>query len=60
MYQLNLAIAGIAVGTVMLPQLSKHVKNNNFKQITDLQNRALELCLFLSIPAATALVLRSE
>jgi len=59
-YQINLAIAGIAVGTVMLPQLSKHVKNNNFKQITDLQNRALELCLFLSIPAATALVLGSE
>ena len=59
-YQINLAVAGIAVGTVMLPELSKHVKNNNFEQITDLQNRALELCLFLSIPAATALVLASE
>ena len=59
-YQINLAVAGIAVGTVMLPELSKHIKNNNFKQITNLQNRALELCLFLSIPAATALVLASE
>tara|TARA_Y100000590_G_scaffold202939_1_gene230298 strand:- start:49 stop:1575 length:1527 start_codon:yes stop_codon:yes gene_type:complete len=59
-YQMNLAVAGIAVGTVMLPELSKHVKNNNFKQITNLQNRALELCLFLSIPAGTALVLASE
>ena len=59
-YQMNLAVAGIAVGTVMLPELSKHVKNNNFKQITNLQNRALELCLFLSIPAAIALVLASE
>jgi len=59
-YQINLAIAGIAVGTVMLPELSKHVKNNNFEQITNLQNRALELCLFLSIPAAVALVLASE
>jgi len=58
-YQMNLAVAGIAVGTVMLPELSKHVKSNNSEQITNLQNRALELCLFLSIPAAVALVLAS-
>jgi putative peptidoglycan lipid II flippase len=59
-YQINLAVAGIAVGTVMLPELSKYVKNNNFKLINNLQNRALELCLFLSIPASIALVLASE
>ncbi|MDC0231737.1 murein biosynthesis integral membrane protein MurJ [Pelagibacteraceae bacterium] len=59
-YQINLAIAGIAVGTVMLPELSKHVKNNNSLQINNLQNRALELCLFLSIPAGVALVLAAE
>jgi len=57
---MNLAVAGIAVGTVMLPELSKHVKNNNSEQITNLQNRALELCLFLSVPAAVALVLASD
>ena len=59
-YQINLAVAGIAVGTVILPELSKHIKNNNSVQVTNLQNRALELSLFLSIPAATALVLASE
>ncbi len=59
-YQINLAVAGIAVGTVMLPELSKHVKNNNIDLINNLQNRALELCLFLSVPAATALILASE
>jgi len=59
-YQINLAVAGIAIGTVMLPELSKHVKNKSFEKITNLQNRALELCLFLSVPAATALVLASE
>ena len=53
-YQMNLAVAGIAVGTVMLPELSKHVKNNNSEQIDNLQNRSLELCLFLSIPAAVS------
>ena len=59
-YQINLAVAGIAVGTVMLPELSKYVKQKNSEQISNLQNRALELCLFLSVPAATALVLASE
>ena len=39
---------------------SKYVKNNNSEEIKNLQNRALELCLFLSVPAATALVLASE
>ena len=59
-YQINLAVAGIAVGTVMLPELSKHIKNNNYEEINNLQNRSLELCLFLSIPAAVALILASE
>ena len=59
-YQINLAVAGIAVGTVMLPELSKYVKIKDTKKITNLQNRALELCMFLSIPAATALALASE
>ncbi len=59
-YQINLAVSGIAVGTVMLPELSKHVKNKNFEQIKNLQNRALELCLFLSVPASVALVLASK
>ena len=59
-YQMNLAVAGIAIGTVMLPELSKHIKNNNFEQATNLQNRALELSLFLSIPAAVALIIASD
>ena len=59
-YQINLAVAGIAVGTVMLPELSKHIKNDSYKKITDLQNRSLELSLFLSVPAAVALILASE
>ena len=59
-YQINLAVAGIAVGTVMLPELSKHVNNKNSEKIINLQNRSLELCLFLSVPAALALVLASD
>ncbi|MDC0427636.1 murein biosynthesis integral membrane protein MurJ [Candidatus Pelagibacter sp.] len=59
-YQINLAIAGIAIGTVILPQLSKHVQNKKKEKIHLIQNKALELSLFLSIPAATALLIASE
>jgi len=59
-YQINLAIAGIAIGTVILPQLSKHVKSNKKDKINLIQNKALELSLFLSIPAALALLIASE
>ncbi|MBT3599859.1 MAG: murein biosynthesis integral membrane protein MurJ [Candidatus Pelagibacter sp.] len=59
-YQINLAIAGIAIGTVILPQLSKHVQNKKKEKINLIQNKALELSLFLSIPAAIALLIASE
>ena len=59
-YQINLAIAGIAIGTVILPQLSKYVQNNKKEKINLIQNKALELSLFLSIPAAIALSIASE
>jgi putative peptidoglycan lipid II flippase len=59
-YQINLAIAGIAIGIVVLPQLSKHVQKHNKKKINLIQNKALELSLFLSIPAAMALLIASE
>jgi len=59
-YQINLAIAGIAIGTVILPQLSKHVQSNKKEKINLIQNKALELSLFLSFPAAIALLIASE
>ena len=59
-YQINLAIAGIAIGTVILPQLSKYVQSQKKEKINLIQNKALELSLFLSIPAAIALLIASE
>ena len=59
-YQINLAIAGIAIGTVILPQLSRHVNSNESEKITLLQNKALEFSLFLSLPASIALLIASE
>ena len=59
-YQINLAIAGIAIGVVVLPQLSKHVHRKKKSKISLIQNKALELSMFLSIPASVALVIGSE
>ena len=59
-YQINLAIAGIAIGTVILPNLSRHIKNKNKPKIMELQNKALELSLFLSLPATLALLFASK
>jgi len=59
-YQINLAIAGIAIGTVILPQLSKYIQNDKKEEIILIQNKALELSLFLSIPATIALLIGSE
>ena len=59
-YQINLAIAGIAIGVVVLPQLSKHIQNNKKNKILLIQNKALELSLFLSLPASVALLIGSD
>ena len=59
-YQINLAIAGIAIGVVILPQLSKHIYLKKRKKILQIQNKALELSMFLSLPATAALFVGSE
>ena len=59
-YQINLAIAGIAIGVVVLPQLSKYIDLKNKKKILLIQNKALELSMFLSLPASAALFIGSE
>ena len=59
-YQINLAIAGIAIGVVILPQLSKYVHLKKRKEIIRIQNKALELSMFLSLPASVALYIGSD
>ena len=59
-YQINLAIAGIAVGTVALPSLSKSIKLNDQKSVDLIQNRSMELSLLLSIPATFGLLIASK
>ena len=59
-YQINLAIAGIAIGVVVLPKLSQYVHLNKKNKILLIQNKALELSMFLSLPATVALIVGSD
>jgi putative peptidoglycan lipid II flippase len=59
-YQINLAIAGIAIGVVILPQLSKYIQLKEKNKISLIQNKALELSMFLSLPASVALFVGSD
>ncbi len=58
--ELPLAVIGIAVGTVLLPMLSRQVREGKREEASHSQNRALELALFLSLPASAALMVIAE
>ena len=59
-YQINLAIAGIAVGTVALPSLAKSIKSKDQRSIDTIQNKSVELSLLLSVPATFGLFISSK
>tara|TARA_B110000444_G_scaffold258008_1_gene297804 strand:- start:818 stop:2350 length:1533 start_codon:yes stop_codon:yes gene_type:complete len=59
-YQINLAIAGIAIGTVAFPELSKNIKIGNTDNVMNIQNKSLQLCLLFSLPACFGLIIASE
>lgn len=54
--QLPLGLLGIGVGTAILPLLSRQIGGGDARAAAHTQNRALELALFLALPAAVALV----
>jgi len=53
--QLPLGVVGIAVGTALLPMLSRAMAAEKHEEARDLFARALEVCLMLALPAAVAL-----
>ncbi len=57
--QLPLGVIGSAVGTAMLPLLSRQVRTGQDAAAADTQNRAIEYALFLTLPAALALLVAS-
>jgi putative peptidoglycan lipid II flippase len=54
-YQLPLGIIGVAMGVVLLPDLSRRLRAGDEAGALHSQNRALELSMLLTIPAAVAL-----
>lgn len=58
--QLPLAVVGIAMGTALLPLLSKQLRAGNIQAAQHSQNRGIEFALMLSLPAAVALMLLAQ
>ena len=56
LYQLPLGVVGIAIGTVLLPDLSRRLRAGDAAGGRDSFNRGAEFALALTVPAAVALV----
>ncbi len=58
--QLPLAIFGIALGIVLLPSLSKAIKQSDQETANNIQNRSIEFSLLISLPSAIGLFILAE
>src|SRR3546814_854988 len=56
-YQLPLGVVGIAIGVVLLPDLSRRLRSNDDAGALHSLNRALEFAMLLTVPAAVALAI---
>jgi len=55
--QMPLGIVGIALGTAILPMLSRHIHGGNAPEAQRLQTNAFEMATMLTLPAAAALAI---
>jgi putative peptidoglycan lipid II flippase len=55
--QLPLGVIGAAIGTAILPQVSRHVDVNEADKAARVQGQAAELAMLLCLPAALALAI---
>jgi putative peptidoglycan lipid II flippase len=55
LFQLPLGVIGVAVGVVLLPELSRRLRSGDHQAAMDSENRSLETALLLTLPAAVAL-----
>lgn len=59
-YQLPLGVIGIAIGTVLLPELLHRIRIDREDLAIDTQNRSLEMALALTLPAAVGLAVAAH
>jgi len=60
LYQLPLGVVGIAIGVVLLPDLSRKIRANDTDGGRHAFNRAAEFSLALTLPSAAALCIAAE
>ena len=60
LFQLPIGIIGVAIGTALLPILSKHVKAGELKEANTHLNRGLEISLAMSLASFVGLFLLAE
>ncbi|MEM9591782.1 MAG: lipid II flippase MurJ [Pseudomonadota bacterium] len=60
MFQLPLGLIGVAVGVVLLPDLSHKLRSGDRAAASESENRALEFSLLLTVPAAVAMFVCAE
>ncbi|QDL92451.1 murein biosynthesis integral membrane protein MurJ [Paroceanicella profunda] len=60
LYQLPLGVVGIAIGIVLLPDISRRLERGDTEGGRHAFNRATEFALFLTLPAAVALVVAAH
>ncbi len=58
--QLPLGVIGVAVGTALLPLLSRQLRSGEDEAARNSMNRAVEFALLLTVPAAAALVVIAD
>jgi putative peptidoglycan lipid II flippase len=58
--ELPLGIVGVAVGAVLVPELSRAVRADDRNTITHAQSRGLELAIGLALPATLGLIALAE
>ena len=60
LFQLPLGVIGVAIGVVLLPDLSHKLRSGDHAAVMASENRALEFALLLTLPAAIALLLAAD
>ena len=58
--QLPLSIVGVAMGTALLPMLSKTIRTKDYDKAFQTQNLAFEYALTLALPAALGLLILAD
>jgi putative peptidoglycan lipid II flippase len=58
--ELPLGLVGVAMGTVLVPEMSRALRGNDASAVTHAESRGLELAVGLALPATLGLMVLSE